>query len=212
MPLSRFQPFHHTPQILLPVDALGQLLRGTRFSEQRLCLLFRSVVAHQIRRDPKQIILLMLFAHIRTELGAKKPEIALLQKIVCERWVRQYPTQIPPQGRGGAVGPDLTPIHKMAAKDLLTAIREPSKEIAPAFLQWMYTMRDGSMVVGIDLFEDNKAKMTLVDATGKRTQYPRDQVVKAQALPVSMMPPGLDYQMTEQELRDLLAFLRERRD
>ncbi len=115
------------------------------------------------------------------------------------------------EGRGGNVGPDLTQI-KFSKAQLLEAIREPSKEIAPAFTQWLLKLKDGREVNGIDAFEDSKDTVTLIDATGARTVYRVPEIVSREPLPISLMPPGLDALVTAQEMRDLLAYLAESRE
>jgi putative heme-binding domain-containing protein len=95
----------------------------------------------------------------------------------------------------------------MPVDRLLESIREPSREIAPAFGTWRVEMRDGSAYLGIDLFEDNKKLMTLVDATGAKHKLAFTEMKVREPVPVSLMPPGLDARLSLQELRDLLAFL-----
>ena len=95
---------------------------------------------------------------------------------------------------------------------MLEAIREPSEDIAPIYINWGVKLRDGREGNGIDLFIDNKSAFTLVDATGKQTQYKFAEVVSREPLPVSLMPPGLLDRLSESEVADLLAFLRESRD
>ena len=116
------------------------------------------------------------------------------------------------EGRGRAIGPDLTGAWRMASEKLVESIREPSREIAPAFVQWHVKMRDGKEAFGIDQFVDSKSDFTLLDATGTATKYRYDDVVQRDPLPVSLMPPGLADRLTPQELADLVAFLRESRD
>lgn len=116
------------------------------------------------------------------------------------------------EGRGGAVGPDLTQLGRFTPEQLLEAIRDPSKEIAPAYTQWHLKLRDGREVLGIDLFEDNKSQLTLVDAQGQKAKYQFDDLLSREPLNISLMPPGLDAMLTPQELRDLIAYLRESRE
>ncbi len=111
------------------------------------------------------------------------------------------------EGRGGGVGPDLTDGARMPVDRLLESIREPSREIAPAFGTWRVEMKDGLAYLGIDLFEDNKKLMTLVDATGAKHKLAFTEMTVREPVPVSLMPPGLDARLSLQELRDLLAFL-----
>ncbi|MDB6175449.1 MAG: Cytochrome c [Chthoniobacteraceae bacterium] len=115
------------------------------------------------------------------------------------------------EGRGGAVGPDLSDMSKLTPTQLLESIREPSKEIAPAFTTFHLTLRDGREAYGIDLFQDDKSAVTLRDATGATAKYKNSDIVTREPLPVSMMPPGLGALMTTQELRDVIAFLHESR-
>ncbi len=114
------------------------------------------------------------------------------------------------EGRGGAIGPDLTDLGALTPELVLEAIREPSKAIAPAYTTYHLTMRDGKEGFGIDLFKDDKSSTTLRDATGATTKYRTADVVTREPLPVSLMPPGLPWQMTGQELRDVIAFLLEK--
>jgi putative membrane-bound dehydrogenase-like protein len=116
------------------------------------------------------------------------------------------------ENRGRAVGPDLTHLGGYTPEQILTAIREPSKDIAPAFIQWRVNMKDGTEGYGIDTFKNDTARFYLIDATGKVTAYRHDQVAERTALPVSMMPPGLLDRFSVREVADLLAFLRQQRE
>ncbi len=116
------------------------------------------------------------------------------------------------EGRGRGIGPSLTGVWRTPPEKLLESIREPSKEIAPAFVQWHVKMRDGTEAVGIDQFVDSKSDFTLLDASGTATKYRFDQMEQRDPLPVSMMPPGLVERLTPSELADLIAYLREPRE
>lgn len=114
--------------------------------------------------------------------------------------------------QGQAIGPDLTHLETFTPAQLLTAIREPSKDIAPAFLYWHVKMQDGSEGYGVDIARNDTARFFLIDAAGKVTPYRHDQVSERTALPVSMMPPGLVDRFSGQEVADLIAFLRQARE
>ena len=116
------------------------------------------------------------------------------------------------EGRGRAIGPDLTGVWRMKPEQLLESIREPSKAIAPAFVQWHVKLRDGREAAGIDQFVDSKSDFTLLDATGTLTKYRFGDVAEREPLPISLMPPGLTDRLTPQELADLIAYLHDPRD
>lgn len=114
--------------------------------------------------------------------------------------------------RGRAIGPDLTHLGGFTTEQMLTAIREPSKEIAPAFLHWHVKMKDGTEGYGVDIARNDTARFFLIDSTGKITPYRHDEVAERTAMPVSMMPPGLLDRFSIRDVTDLLAFLRQQRE
>jgi putative heme-binding domain-containing protein len=114
--------------------------------------------------------------------------------------------------RGRAIGPDLTHLGGFTPEQIITAIREPSKDIAPAFIYWHLKMKDGTEGYGVDTFKNDTARVHLVDPTGKVTPYAYDQIAERTALPISMMPPGLLDRFSKRDVADLLAFLRQQRE
>jgi putative heme-binding domain-containing protein len=115
-------------------------------------------------------------------------------------------------GRGEAIGPDLSHIGSAAKRDkLIESILEPSKEIAPAFVTWLVTMRDGKQHTGVIVEEGAHSTITLADAQGKRTVLKITDIEDRVAQPTSIMPADLHVQMTRREFLDLLAFLESRK-
>jgi putative membrane-bound dehydrogenase-like protein len=115
-------------------------------------------------------------------------------------------------GRGGQVGPELSTIGRSTGRDkLIESILEPSKEIAPQFVTWLITTRDGKVRTGVILNEDWDSKVHIGNADGKIEVIPRTQIEERQALAKSIMPDNLPALMTRQEFRDLIAFLQARR-
>src|SRR5262249_7656666 len=67
-------------------------------------------------------------------------------------------------GRGEAIGPDLSHVGSALKRDkLIEAILEPSKEIAPAFVTWLVTTRDGKQYTGVLVEEGAHSTLTLAD-------------------------------------------------
>jgi putative heme-binding domain-containing protein len=115
-------------------------------------------------------------------------------------------------GRGEAVGPDLSRIG--AAMDrgkLIESILEPSKEIAPAFVTWLVTTRDGKQHTGVIVSEGFDSTLTVADSQGKRTVLQITDIEDRVAQKTSIMPADLHGQMTRREFADLLAFLEGRK-
>lgn len=115
-------------------------------------------------------------------------------------------------GRGGAIGPDLSTIGRSTTRDkLIESILAPSKEIAPQFVTWRIVTSDGRIHTGAIVEEGPHSTVTLADTQGKLEVLNRNAIEDRQALPTSIMPEKLHELMTYQEFRDLLAYLEERK-
>jgi hypothetical protein len=116
------------------------------------------------------------------------------------------------EGRGRAIGPDLTMIgHSQTAEHVLESILDPSKEIAPLFTLWTITLKSGKRVDGMLLRRDGQSMEIYVDATGVEMRVPEKEIVDRKIHKESLMPSGLVQALTDQELRDLLALLTQKR-
>jgi putative membrane-bound dehydrogenase-like protein len=111
-------------------------------------------------------------------------------------------------GRGAAIGPNLTGIGKtMSRERLIQSIFQPSKEIAPQFAVWEIVTTDGKIRKGMYVGEEVDGTVIYADEKGERFKiHPRDVEQRTQQK-TSIMPDGLPYRLTDQELRDLLAYL-----
>ncbi len=109
-------------------------------------------------------------------------------------------------GRGNVVGPDLSLVSKQGDRAaILRSILEPSREVAPQFYPSQVKLKDGSEFIGIMLRSSNTEVFR--DLTGKERSFPQTDIVKRTELKTSLMPQGLVMSLTDEELRDLLAFV-----
>ena len=116
------------------------------------------------------------------------------------------------EGRGRAIGPDLSMIgHSQTRDHVLESILDPSREIAPLFTLWTITTKSGEKIDGMLLRRDGQSKEVYVDSTGKETTIPESQIVDRKIRKESLMPTGLVQGLTDQELRDLIALLMQKR-
>ena len=113
-------------------------------------------------------------------------------------------------GEGGAIGPDLTSAAgKFGPHDLLESIIEPSKEISDQYGSMTFTMNDGSTIVGriANLGGDSYKVITDLFAPGEMKNVDARKVKSVDPSPVSMMPPGLLYTLSDEDILDLLAYV-----
>lgn len=113
------------------------------------------------------------------------------------------------QGRGGNVGPDLTTVAvRMDRKRLVDSILHPSREIAPQFVPWVVELKDGRVLTGLSqgLSEDAKSER-FVGTDGRRFEIAVSDIESKTASKQSIMPDGLDKQMSKQELYNVIRLL-----
>lgn len=116
------------------------------------------------------------------------------------------------EGRGRAIGPDLTMIgHSQTSEHMLESILEPGREIAPLYTMWTIISKAGQHVDGMLLRRDGQENEVYVDASGTETRMRESTVADRVMRRESLMPGGLVQAMTDQELRDLVAVLMEKR-
>jgi len=111
---------------------------------------------------------------------------------------------------GGAVGPDLTSVGgKFSPRDLLESIIDPNKEISDQYGQMMFEMLDGSVQIGriMNLSGDNVMINTDMLNPNQIVGVDRKRVKSMHESPVSMMPPGLLYNLGKDDVLDLMAYL-----
>jgi putative heme-binding domain-containing protein len=109
---------------------------------------------------------------------------------------------------GGKVGPDLTRIGQIRTeRDLLESIVYPNVSFVRSYEPMVVFTRGGEEHSGV-LRRDSPDEVVL--ATGPETEIriPRSDVAEMRPGTVSVMPGGLDEQLSRKELADLLAFLK----
>jgi putative heme-binding domain-containing protein len=110
--------------------------------------------------------------------------------------------------RGGNVGPDLTRIGSIRSeRDLLEAIVFPSASLVRSFEPIAVATRDGKVYNGL-IRGENADELTLATGANQEARIVRHEIEEMRPSTVSVMPAGLDQQLTPQELADLVAFLK----
>lgn len=109
---------------------------------------------------------------------------------------------------GGRLGPDLTRIGGIRQKrDLMESILFPSLSFVRGYEPVIVNTIDGLTFNGF-LKEDKQTEIVLVTGDRKEIHIPRIDIEKMAQGSVSIMPAGLDQQLSDQELADLLEFLK----
>ena len=109
---------------------------------------------------------------------------------------------------GGRVGPDLTRIGDIRSDlDLLEAIVYPNSSFVRSYEPTTILRVDGTVVSGI-VRDEGAAGLRAVTGADTSVFVPREEVRELIPSSVSVMPSGLEAQLSHQELADLVAFLK----
>jgi len=112
---------------------------------------------------------------------------------------------------GGNIGPDMTRIGSIRSdRDLLESILYPSASFVRSYEPVNVVTNRGQVISGL-LREDNGLEVVVTNSERKHLRIARDEIDEIQPGTVSIMPAGLDKQLTPQQLADLLEFLRSTR-
>ena len=107
-----------------------------------------------------------------------------------------------------AIGPDLHGVaNRFSRDDLLTAILEPSKDIAPQYRSVQLVMKDGKVHQGLVVYDSPDGIMLQTGPT-TTVRIPGDAVESRVTTDVSLMPAGLLDKFADGDIADLLAYLR----
>jgi putative heme-binding domain-containing protein len=113
--------------------------------------------------------------------------------------------------RGGAVGPDLSAIGKLRAReDLLESILEPSRRVEPKYAAYLVQLDDGRSFTGLVVRRSEK-EVVLRDAQDKEIVLAAKHVEQVRPSRVSLMPQGQLAGLTANEAADLLEYVASRR-
>jgi len=108
---------------------------------------------------------------------------------------------------GGRIGPDLTPYKRDDLRGVLMNVVNPSLEIREGFENYLVITQDGRTLNGFVEEQDNRI-VVLKTADGQRLIIPRDDIETMQAIRRSIMPEEILKPLSEQQVRDLFAYLR----
>jgi len=114
------------------------------------------------------------------------------------------------RGEGGAIGPDLTQLGtRFSSKDMLEAIIEPNKTVSDQYAATVFTMKDGSSILGRLINEDDTKYSISQNPFAPETlrDISKADVASTKYSYISVMYPGLINNMSADELKDLLAYL-----
>ena len=108
---------------------------------------------------------------------------------------------------GQPIGPGTAAIVSKSPEELLTAMLDPNRAVTPRYVMYLAYMENGRTVTGI-LTGETANTITLTDLQGKRHELLRTEVEELASSGRSLMPEGLEKDLSIQDVSDLLRYLR----
>jgi putative heme-binding domain-containing protein len=108
--------------------------------------------------------------------------------------------------KGRRIGPDLSGVSSKTRAQLLEDILNPSKAIQAAYTNYVVITRDGRIHDGL-VAGETPGTLTLRRSDSEDEILLRSNVAEIRASGVSLMPDGLEQNMSKNDLADLIAYL-----
>ncbi len=108
---------------------------------------------------------------------------------------------------GGRIGPDLTPFARTNLERMLISVVNPSLEIREGFENYVVVTVDGRVLNGFLADKDSQI-VILRGVDGQNVIVKKDDIEDMHVIPQSVMPEGALKLLTEQQIRDLFAYVR----
>ena len=114
------------------------------------------------------------------------------------------------RGEGGNIGPDLTQVGtRFTAKDILEHTIDPSKEVSDQYAATIFSMKDGSSILGRLINEDDGKYFVSQNPFSPQTlrEISKSDVTSTKHSTVSLMLPGLINRLNDEEIKDIIAYM-----
>jgi putative heme-binding domain-containing protein len=157
------------------------------------------LLATRISDDRKQVLEKYQAALTRRRDIGKGREVYEKQCMKCHRL----------NGQGSLVGPDLAAAQNRPDESLLVDILDPGAVITAGFKVYTVATRDGKIYAGV-LAAESATSVTLRRDQGAEDTVLRIDIDEMRASSRSLMPEGLEKEITVQEMADLIGYLRDR--
>ncbi|MBP87100.1 MAG: hypothetical protein CMJ64_10350 [Planctomycetaceae bacterium] len=112
-------------------------------------------------------------------------------------------------GKGFEAGPDISDVHNRSREALLYDILDPNAKVEPRFTDYSVVLVDGRIFNGLMVSETVDA-VVLNQAENKQQVIARNDIEMIRASGKSLMPEGVEKEITIQQMANLLEYLKAR--
>ena len=202
-------------------EAVGMKLVAALKQSPVLTSLRVDAVKQRLAKFPSsvQIQAEELYAAINVEAGRQQEKLNDLMSSIAEGDVRRGQLVFNSEKAacrschqmgyvGGSIGPDLSRIGKIRTeRDLLESVLFPSVSFVRSYEPILILTKAGKQYNGL-IRRETPDEITLATGAKEEARILRADIDEIRPSSVSIMPAGLDTQLTRQQLADLIAFLK----
>ena len=110
------------------------------------------------------------------------------------------------EGVGTAVGADLKAIRDRGKAGVLLHILDPNREVKPQYMSYTLVLESGQVLSGM-IADESVNSITVRKPDGTSTTVLRINIEEIRSSGLSFMPEGLEKQIDQRAMADLLAYL-----
>jgi putative heme-binding domain-containing protein len=110
------------------------------------------------------------------------------------------------EGVGQELGPNLATVKSRGADAILVNLLDPSREVNPQFVNYVLVTDDGRTLTGM-IAAETATSVTLRRAEGAGDTVLRVNIDELRGTGQSLMPDGMEKQLSKQDIADLIAYL-----
>jgi putative membrane-bound dehydrogenase-like protein len=107
---------------------------------------------------------------------------------------------------GHVVGPDLAALTNRSLEAMLVATLDPNRAVEDKFINYSALTTDGRQITGM-LAAETGNSITLLAQDGKQEVIPRSELDQLKSTGKSLMPEGLEKDVSRQELADVFVYI-----
>ena len=110
------------------------------------------------------------------------------------------------EDEGKRIGADLKGIRQRGLASIMLKVLDPNREVKPKFVSYVLLTESGRVYSGMILSE-NANSVTIQQPDGKTVTVQRNEVETLRSTALSFMPEGLEKEIDQQAMADLLEYL-----
>src|SRR5690606_23274103 len=112
------------------------------------------------------------------------------------------------KGEGGQIGPDLTGYDRRDLPLMLLQVVDPNADIREGYVNYRISTRDGRTLAGF-LKERTENGVAIQPYGSEPIRLSAEEIEKIEPQQTSLMPEGILENLSDEEVRDLFAYLME---